>query len=142
MSAPPVLNEIPPHVDDVVGMMTLTNQKRMEIVNAFTRNGKMTEDPKEASVIIKALADMDKSVVTKKRIGIEEASVKSTEEEAHASAELLKAIKHNMFQAVGAPTREIPELGSHVPEPELVPGETEIGISNMTYDSFTKGLPA
>jgi len=118
-----------------------THNKRLELVEALAPNI-AKDDPKVIGHYLKALGDMDKAAMGKRRLGIEEAAQESNEAEARASAELLRAMKRDMFALpVGeAPPRAAPTLSTDIPIPELVPGETEIGVEAMTYDGFKKKM--
>jgi hypothetical protein len=124
---------------EVDSVLEYTQAKRKFIIEAMTKNNTMPEDPKEQNVLLKALADMDKTVSTRKRLVIEEQSAASAEEQASASAALLQAMRHRMFEAPNPVPRQAPELTDAAID--LVPGETEIGVANLTYDSFIASLP-
>jgi hypothetical protein len=126
---------------DLDNVLNYTHNKRLDLVEALApiiRN----EDPKVIGHYLKALGDMDKAAMGKRRLGIEEAAQESNEAEARASADLLRAMKRDMFALpLGeAPRREAPTLGAEVPRPDLVPGETNIGVETMTYDGFKKQM--
>lgn len=124
---------------DVDSVLEYTQAKRKFIIEAMIVNNKLPEDPTEKSVLLKALADMDKTVSTRKRLVIEEQSAASAEEQASASAALLQAMRHKMFEAPVPVPRAAPDLGNT--PIDLVPGETEIGVANLTYDAFIASLP-
>jgi len=127
-----------------VDVVMLNSQKlRLQIINKLTETARgLPEDVKEQVTLLKAIDGMDKAVATKRRLGIEEQAAKTADEDARNSAEILRALKGQMFAQANVvdPNRPAPVLGSEVPEPILKPGETEIGTANMNYESFTKGV--
>lgn len=126
---------------DLDVVLDYTHAKRLDLVEALAPNIR-NDDPKVIGHYLKALGDMDKAAMGKRRLGIEEAAQESNEAEARASADLLRAMKRDMFSLPldQAPNRTAPTLSSEVPPPSLVPGETNIGVETLTYDGFKKEM--
>lgn len=126
---------------DLDAVLDYTHNKRLDLVEALAPTI-AKDDPKVIGHYLKALGDMDKAAMGKRRLGIEEAAQESNEAEARASADLLRAMKRDMFALpLGeAPPRVAPTLSNDIPAPALVPGETEIGVESMTYDGFKKKM--
>lgn len=96
-------------------------------------------DPKEMSIVLAAMSDMDRAALGNKKIGV-------NEKQAAADALVANAIgqigKHygsmNPFETQ-TPNSTPPNLDvSQVPEANPVPGETDVGVSDQTYDEFIK----
>lgn len=120
--------------DDEV--LRFTQQARKGLVDDIIAGG-MPKDPKDRSTLLQALSDMDRTALTKKRIV-------GDAKNAEADRVAAKAIAH-IFERMGTRSpfegNEVPGRVIDMPETLLddvraVPGETDIGIANLTYDSF------
>lgn len=118
---------------------------RRRIVDSLMAGPQVTSDTKELSVVLKALSDMDKSVLMERKNNIDQGSADSSKAVAEAMREFITGQNNtNPFarKADGSvtepvPTTVIPEvdmekLGEH----QLVDGEDEIGVISETYNEF------
>jgi hypothetical protein len=123
-------------------VLAFTQKRRVKVINAISKNLSNIEDPAMFSALFKGLGDMDKAVVQRRRVGIEEESAKTDAESARDHAELLRAITHKAFQVpIGeSGVRAAPTLPPELGEVELVPGETDQGTHEMSYDGFAKEI--
>lgn len=123
-------------------VMSQTQQMRLRIINKLTESARgLPEDVKEQVTLLKAIDGLDKAATTRSRLKIEAEAAKSGAEEARNTAQILRELKGQMFaQSPMGGRREEPVLGSDIPDPILKPGETDIGVSGMTYDAFTKTM--
>ncbi len=131
----------PENLMDFDSVLQYTQGKRVQLVEKIARMSEENDDPKTQKVLLTALADMDKGVVSKRRLGIEEEAQKSADEQSRNVSELLRGIKTAMFHAEGTVDREPPKLSDDIPAPSLVPGETDVGVASLNYDNFIKELP-
>lgn len=143
--APPPPEEPVPDIDylDMDQVLAFTQKRRVKVINAISKNLSNIEDPAMYSALFKGLGDMDKAVVQRKRVGIEEEAAKTADEAARDHAQLLRAITANaMSVPIGeSGRREAPKLPKgELPPVELVPGETDQGRHEMTYEGFAKGI--
>lgn len=134
MNDNPQIPTVPPEMtEDQV--LAYTQGKRKHIVDTLTLNGKVPEDKTEVSFLISALDGMDRAALTTKRIKSDEKSAAGITGAASIIAKLLMQTnnRNNVIDELIEP----PLIGSDVPDPILVPGETEINPGPMTFDSFT-----
>lgn len=97
------------------------------------------EDPKEMTVILAAMSDMDRAALGNKRIGANEKQAAADALVANAINQLSQHYGSENPFAVKRGGDGAPELEhSQIPDPNPVPGETDIGISEQTYDDFIK----
>lgn len=121
-----------------------TQHTRLRMVRQMSKKLHEIEDPKQATVLLKALSDMDKAVVNKRRLGIEEEAQKTADQQQRNVADLLRGINTQMFQAAntGDPAaRPAPKLSSAIAPPQLVPGEVDVGTASHNYEDFVRSLP-
>lgn len=128
---------------DMDQVLEYTQKKRVRVVNEINKKLHQIEDPAMINAMLKGLGDMDKAVVQRRRVGIDEELAKTAEAQARDTAGLLNAISSRAFMRVdpteaGIPPRERPKLPDDIGGPELVPGEIEVGTQNLTYDDFAK----
>jgi hypothetical protein len=128
---------------DMDQVMALTQRRRLKVVNLVSKSQALNEDPAMVSALLKGLGDMDKAVVQRRRVGIEEEVAKSSEEQAQASAAILDRISRQAFMRIDptdpdAPKRSAPKIEEAIPAEEMVAGETEVGTHSLTFDGFIK----
>jgi len=82
-------------------------------------------------LLVQLLDGMDKSVLNKTKIRIESESAKDQVETSRLIAEVL--LKHKVESK---PRENIPELPDDLPDPMVVSGELEQGISDLDYEKF------
>jgi hypothetical protein len=140
---PPPPPEPTPDLDvlDLDSVATHTQKIRLKVQALANKALAQEVSPDMLNVLLKTASDMDKTVVQRRRVGIDEAAAKTAEESQRDSAAILRAISAKTFQidpATMDPNRKPPSLGDDVPPPQLVPGETEIGTPQLSYDGFAK----
>lgn len=118
---------------------------RRRIVDSLMAGPQVTSDTKELSVVLKALSDMDKSVLMERKNNIDQGSADSSKAVAEAMREFITSQNNiNPFARTSdgsvtsmTPTTVIPEVDlEKLGEYELVDGETEVGVISETYNEF------
>lgn len=127
--------------DETLGddfILRFTQRKRKAFVEEITRSG-FPEDPKSQNVMLAALADMDRAALGNKRIGANERLAAADALVAHAITELANQFgSDNPFErgtTIQGEAKVTPDL-EKLPAANPAPGETDIGISNETFDSL------
>lgn len=118
-------------------ILALTQRHRQALLNHLLASG-FPDDAKTQTVLLTALADMDRTALGNKRI-------QSGERMLHADALVNRAIATIVQQyGKGVPFQSaqpgvIPEIEMHqLPDVNPVPGETDIGLSEENYESLVK----
>lgn len=120
-------------------IMIYTHGIRKKIVSGMTEGGKIPSDTREIQALAGVLNDMDRAAISIKKIKSDEKVADTANANGAALvARLLKelsptAIRNSNFVDIVPPT-----LGNDIVKPELKPGETDIGTSNLTFDEFSK----
>ena len=131
----PKLNR--PGTDDEV--LRYTRGVRLDLVDELTKKGVPT-DTKDQQTLLQTLSDMDRGALSNKKIGASEGIAEADRIVAVAIAQLNNQFgSQNPFERRSGTLieGEVPRLDAgRMPEIELVEGETEIGLSAMTYNSF------
>lgn len=103
-------------------------------------------DKSDKTLLTGMLDGIARNALTKKRIKSDEAMAAGLASSATGLiAELLKSAQSMTF---GKPMGDVinmpaPQLGKEIPDPVLLPGETEIGVATgMNYESFMNGRKA
>lgn len=114
---------------DVVdqGRLELTLSVREKIIKGLTSDGKIPEGEEDRSFLMKALDGMDRTVLSK-------AKIKSDDKNATNQAAATNMVAQLLLTAASRRTGKRTEpvlLGSDIPEPELVDGETFIGVQTF-----------
>lgn len=137
MSADQVTEVVGP-VDADEAVLDYTQQMRKQIVGVLATDLKNLADPKIVGTIAQVLDGMDRQALGKMKLRVEEAQVMNQEGMAANIAEILRQMGsggHN-FQAAEPVPREVPKLGSDVPDPVLVDGEIATLPVQQDFDSF------
>ncbi len=112
--------------------LELTQRIREKYITEMEEEGR-PEKTSELVFLIQLLDGMDKSVLNKSKIKIEDQANKSESATAQLIADVL--FKHRVTTNV---KRDVtPELPNDLPAPDVVEGELEQGISDLNYDKFT-----
>lgn len=119
-----------------------TQRVRKAFVDELTGDG-IPQDFKDRTLLLSALNDMDRTAIGNKRIGAAEQQAEADRLAAMAIGKLTQHFgQNNPYE------RDVidvdPEDINHIelPEVELVPGETDIGLSDMTYEEFARKMEA
>lgn len=133
-----VAEEVVGRADADEAVLDYTQTMRKQIVGSLTKNLENLADPKIVSTISQVLDGMDRQALGKMKIRVEEQQTMNQGAMSANIAEILKQMGsggHN-FQAVAPVPREVPKLGSDVPDPVLVEGEIATTPVQQDYDSF------
>jgi hypothetical protein len=137
MSADQVTEVVGP-VDADEAVLDYTQGMRKQIVGVLAKDLQNLADPKIVGTIAQVLDGMDRQALGKMKLRVEEAQVMNQEGMAANIAEILRQMGsggHN-FQAAEPVPREVPKLGSDVPDPVLVEGEVATTPVQQDFDSF------
>lgn len=120
--------------------LNYAREKRRSLVEYFCKEGKVPSDPNDQATMLKALSDMSKDAISKKRIKSDEKVAAGSNANVALVASLLSKFNPSMLeQATTAETiGKVPVLD--LPKPVLVPGETDTNPSVETYKTFTERL--
>ncbi len=121
---------------------------RKRIVDHFVGEGSIPSDPKELNVVLKALGDMDKTVLMDRKNDIDQGNADTSKQVAEAMSEFIQMQQNkNPFQrstdggvvpqqpapeSLQPPSVDVEKLGDY----QLVEGETEVGVVNESYKEF------
>lgn len=122
-----------------------TQARRRKLVDTLTNQGTSSpSDPKDARTLLVALADMDKQVLGKKRLEIEEGGTKAALGVAAMIATLFNDPKAQSFNTTpmaevveGAGVTELPDT---IVPTKVVAGELGALGGGDNYDSFMKRM--
>ena len=118
-----------------IDILKRTQVIRNSLVTKLMRSGQVPDDINQQRMLLDVVNSMDKSTLQKAKVKAEDKSNENKEAKAKAVAQfLLEARKRQQT----LPVVESAELPQSVPAPELVPGETDIGTQDLTYDTFFK----
>ena len=118
-----------------IDILKRTQVIRNSLVTKLMRSGQVPDDINQQRMLLDVVNSMDKSTLQKAKVKAEDKSNENKEAKAKAVAQfLLEARKRQQT----LPIVESAELPQSVPAPELVPGETDIGTQDLTYDTFFK----
>jgi len=117
-------------------LLKFTQGVRKRFIADITKDG-FPNDPKEQRILLQSLSDMDKQSLGNKAIG---ASEKQSESDSLVARALSQLGSHfgttNPFEGKGV---EIPKLeNGKLPDIDLAPGETTVGLANDNYNDFMK----
>lgn len=132
---PPVLVD-----EDIILAQTHRHRERIVQVMTTAQDGtfRLPEDPAEKKIVVSVLKDMDAAALGRKRIKVEE---KANDQLAGSSALIAKLLEQSAHRLAGhkvpaGASREAPVLGSEIPPPRLVEGETAAVGASESYESF------
>lgn len=126
--------------DNILGY---THSVRKGIVVALMPNGQLPSDPANTKIVLAALDGMDRSALTRKRIKTDEKKIDSDAAAAELiSKVLIAAGSSGNKRNLPITQRALPVLGTDVPEPLLVEGETSTNAPVQNYDSFVSKIAA
>ena len=110
--------------------------KRIGLVDKLTEKG-IPDDPDQQTIMLKALSDISKDAIAKKRIKSEEKIASGNSANTAMVAAFLSRYNPN---ALAAPhvVGEVPVLS--LPRPDLVDGEIDIKSNGESFDTFTTRL--
>lgn len=121
--------------------LNYTQNIRKQVVKAACKNG-IPDDQDRLGQLLGVLKDMDAQSVARKRIKVDEKATDNMQANASIVAEALKSIGHDMAASVGLTRSGPPTLSGNVSDPELAPGETDIGTPQPSFDSVMNSSSA
>lgn len=117
-------------------ILNYTQGIRKQFIEHVTSEG-FPSKPREQEVFLSALADMDRVATNNKRIG---ASERASAADMMVAQTIMQVTEHfgaaNPFERGGSMVNGPLIDPARLPEPEPVPGETDVGISGEKYDEF------
>lgn len=121
--------------DDFI--LRYTQRKRKAFIDELTKAG-FPDDEKKQTIMLTALADMDRAALGNKRIGANERLAASDALVAHAITELANHYGgRNPFEGGNTFQSEVKTPDPHrLPEIQTVPGEKDIGITNDNFETL------
>lgn len=120
-----------------------TQRMRHRLVEDICADGKMPTDPKDRATMLMALDGMDRQALTNKRIAGDAAGNEATRLVGQALNKLFEKVgNRSPFEKPVEGGRVIEELmpDTFVEDLNVVPGETEVGLANLDYESFHRQL--
>lgn len=128
--------------DDQV--LAYTQSVRKNIVTELTKGKAFPQDKGEQILLMQALDGMDRAALTNKRIKSDE----KTQNDVAGAASMIAQMLSQMGGMVQMPKVnddnvvdvEPKMLTEEIPEPVLVPGETEINSPQLDYNSFVTSM--
>lgn len=122
--------------DDQV--LDYTQRMRRSIVAELTKSGVVPSENADRNMLMNALDGLDRAAINNKRIKVDSAAVENDALAASIIAKLLNQVqmpKRNDDDVIDVHGVD-KSLPSSIPEPLLVPYETEVNPQQLDYDSF------
>lgn len=116
-----------------------TQRVRKSLVAEILKEGFPTENT-DRQTLLHALADMDRTAIQNKKIGSEDAKADADRVAALAIARInqqMGSVIPGERPVIEGQYTKLEGDITLIPNIEVVPGETDIGISDDTYDEFT-----
>lgn len=118
-------------------VLDYTQRLRKRVVERLTNDGKIPEDPKDVMTLNTVLDSMDRTALGSIRAKREGEVGDLTKQATALIQEVMGRIGNkDIFAAPVASPRTVPEIPEEMANPATVPGELEVGISNMTSSQF------
>lgn len=121
-------------------ILQLTQKARVGFVRGIMETAKtasgLPDCTEQRDALFKNLDALEKVALTKKKITADKEGATGVSNAVHVISQLLRQSTNHYGSLPAHADREPPKLGSHIPEPVLVEGETEIEAAQMDYDSF------
>ena len=123
-------------------ILAFTQRIRVDQVNHIlkTKPGGVIECKEDREYLIKNIEGLDKVALVRKRIAADKEAATGVSQAVGLISALLRQSKttYNTTDVVDV-SAPAPKLSSDIPEPDLVPGETEINAGQLSYDEFVAG---
>lgn len=120
-------------------ILDFTQSVRLKLVEAITAGGKMPEGKEDRTTLLQTLDGLDRASLGKKKIAVDQNMADTAAKAAGYISEMLKqtsGMKAKPFVAPLGITGTIPVLELDIPEPVLVPGESDIYQPQLTHAEF------
>lgn len=113
--------------------LELTLNTRERIINSLVGNGKLPESMEDRDFLLKTLDGMDRTVLSKAKIKVEDKAAQGQQASARMIGDILSrlSVNNNLDGK-----RNSPELGEEFKISNIVPGETEIGSIPIELSNF------
>jgi len=129
--------EVLPALVEEDQILAQTHAVRVAMVGELFKNNQLPLEPDDRKLLLSTLKDMDASALGRKRIKVEEKANNNQEAAAGIIAQLLQQASGTRHRQAEAPVeREIPMLGSDIPDPVLVDGETSTAYIQENVEMF------
>lgn len=115
-----------------------TRQVRSDIITEMTKEGIKVDDPEKVKLLLTVLTDTDRSALSRMKLKSDDKNNANNAGAAAVIAEFLNKVTVNNGGFNGMSAGQIPTLPDTVPVPKLAPGETDIGVTNTNFESFSK----
>lgn len=137
MSEQETENAVPALSDDET--LDFTRTYRLRMLNKLTNGGQsLPSDPKEAVLVDSILTSLDRVAIANKRLKKEEEETSKAKIAGEIISQLLNRVgSADVFATPSGNPRPIREaLPAAYENVETVPGELDVGLSDMTYADF------
>ncbi len=114
-------------------ILNKTQSIRQSMVTRLMKTGQVPDDINSQRMLLEVVNSMDKSTIQKAKIKSEDKSNENKEARAKVVAQLLLEARKRRQTL---PVLDAAALPDSVPVPALVPGETDIGVQQLTYEAF------
>ena len=110
---------------------------RETIIDQLIKDKPIPDDADDRKLLIAALDGLDRAVLSKAKVKIEESNAQTSAQHTAVVSNFLKQLRVQEIvnNSSNASERSLPH---HIRPEHVVEGEMDIGISDMTFDSFTK----
>lgn len=118
--------------------LNYTKDIRKRVVGSLMKDNKVPDDTEQIKLLLTTLTDLDRASVSKMKIKSDDDSNKNNNSSAAIIAGILAKIEPAKIIIANSNLNRIPPtIGNDIEKPILLPGETDIGISNTNYESFS-----
>ena len=119
--------------------LDLKDQSRLErslaaretIIATLMSDGRLPYNKDDKIMLIQALDGLDRTVLSKAKLKSDDQNAKSQRDTAKMIADVLSRVSTASLTRTG-----VPSLPSDIVIDDLVPGETSLGLQDLTYDEF------
>lgn len=118
---------------DLNEVLEKTQSIRLQIVNEITKSG-IPNSKEDLDVLNKTLDSLDKAVVAKKRLSIEENNSNNEQEAARLLASMLAQYQSPRLERV-LESRRV-EIKTNLSDDDILPDETYIGVQEISLDTI------
>lgn len=116
-----------------------TQHIRERIIEELIKSKPVPEDESDRKLLIAALDGMDRAVLNKAKVKIEEANSETQAQHASIVSNFLKQLR--VQEIISNNKREgSPQLPQEMRPERIVDGEMDIGLSDLNYETFSKNI--
>lgn len=111
-------------------------EKRKLVIDGMTKGG-IPSDNRKVQTLLMALADMDRTTLSKKKIKVDKEIGSNNNQAMELIASMFGDSRLKKIGVTDKPVdRVLPELGPDISVPDIVDGETDEQPTQENYDSF------